>query len=552
MSSTFDGLYIAKSGVQAARIGLNVTGQNISNAGTAGYTRQRVDLSAISPTALGMLYGHGGALVGEGVMATGVSQMRNPFLDGQYRSQNAQCGLSSTQLSALQDIEEALNESTTDGLSAAFGDLIQQLEGLTSSGNSTATESTVKEAASLLATRFNVAASQLETIRNQQYDYLDQYGVDKVDSLLKNIAGLSDQIKNADIAGTPALELMDQRNQMIDELSQYVNIKVVETPTPVGAGKSVDTLSIYLADPKGDNIQSSYFDSETGTESADKKSVCLVDGDKAGSLAMSGGSSSESAAISVTDAYGVVFGDSFSADGDGNLLDSSGNSLFQGGSLCAYLKLLNESGEYDTPENGTTTAERGIGYYEKMLDTLAQKLADVMNRVNSTNDDGDNKPLFTDPDRNTADITAASICISPDWTSDYLTLSKDGENAGDDSSGSNSNITAMITALTSEKNQLSTPNGIKLFNGTMQEAVTNLSVTLGQDIDSISGQDTSNSSMLSNIDTRRQSLSAVDINEEAINLILFNQALAASSRFMTTVDECLDTIINNMGIVGRG
>ena len=58
--------------------------------------------------------------------------------------------------------------------------------------------------------------------------------------------------------------------------------------------------------------------------------------------------------------------------------------------------------------------------------------------------------------------------------------------------------------------------------------------------------------MLNNIDTRRQALSSVDINEEAINLIVYNQALSASARFMTTVDECLDTLINNMGIVGRG
>ena len=553
MSSTFDGLYIARSGVQAARIGLNVTGQNISNAGTAGYTRQRVDLSALSPTALSMLYRQAGAIVGEGVTANGISQMRNPFLDGQYRTQNAQYGLSSTQLSALNDIEDALNETSTDGLSAAFSGLIEQLEGLTSTGSSTATESTVKEAASLLATKFNIAASQLDTIRNQQYDYLDQYGVDKVNSLLENIAGLSDQIKNADIAGTPALELMDQRNQMIDELSQYVNIKVVETPTDVGSGKSVDTLSIYLADSNGDKVQSSYYDSDTKAVVTDPpRDVCLVDGTKAGSLGMSDGSSPEYAEISVTDAYGVACGDSFSTDADKNLVDSSGNSLFQGGSLSGYLKLLNENGEFDTPAGGATDTTRGIGYYEQMLDTLAQKLAEVMNQANSTNDAGDNKPLFTNSTGGTDDITAADIRISPDWTSDYLTLSKDGANSGDDSSGSNSNITAMITALTSSKYTLSTPSGIDLFTGTMQEGVSNLSVTLGQDIDALSGQDSANSTMLSNIDTRRQAISSVDINEEAINLIIFNQALAASSRFMTTVDECLDTIINNMGIVGRG
>ena len=552
MSSTFDGLYIARSGVQAARIGLNVTGQNISNAGTAGYTRQRVDLSALSPTALSMLYRQAGAIVGEGVTANGISQLRNKFLDGQFRTQNAQYGLSSTQLSALRDIEDALNETSTDGLSAAFSALIQQLEGLTSTGNSTATESTVKEAASLLATKLNIAANQLDTIRNQQYDYLDQYGVDKVNSLLKNIAGLSDQIKNADIAGTPALELMDQRNQMIDELSQYVNIKVVETPTPVGSGRSVDTLSIYLADSNGNKVQSSYYDSDAKDVAGDLRDVCLVDGTKAGSLGMSDGSSPDYAEISVTDAYGVACGDSFSTDADGNLLDSSGNSLFQGGSLSGYLKLLNENGEFDTPAGGTTDTTRGVGYYEQMLDTLAQKLAEVMNQANSTNDAGDNKPLFTNSTGGTDGITAANIRISPDWTSNYLTLSKDGANAGDDSSGSNSNITAMITALTSSQYTLSTPNGIDLFTGTMQEGVSNVSVTLGQDIDAINGQDTANSTMLSNIDTRRQAISSVDINEEAINLIIFNQALAASSRFMTTVDECLNTIINNMGIVGRG
>lgn len=638
MSSTFDGLYIAKSGVQAARIGLNVTGQNISNAGTAGYTRQRVDLSAISPTALQMLYAHPGAIVGEGVTATGISQLRNTFLDGQYRTQNAKYGLSSTQLSALSDIEDALNETSTDGLSAAFSALIQQLEGLTSTGSSTATESTVKEAASLLATKFNIAASQLETIRNQQYDYLDQYGVDKVNSLLKNIAGLSDQIKNADIAGTPALELMDERNQMIDELSQYVDIKVVETPTDVGAGKTVDTLSICLADSNGDALSGSYplvdgnqySKLSVSADGCDEAGNAIAAGSEFVHLRVSGltkdgiNFSVESAPIS-TGADGKLASDTSStytftlggtpqtvtiaahagegmsdlvadaqaavgsqitvglssdgkrltftpADGSGlSVAYSSGDNLlgvsaagvpssdrglrnadFQDGSLSGYLKLLNENGEFDTPEGGATDTARGIGYYEQMLDTLAKKLAEVMNQANSTNDAGDNKPLFTDSEGHTADITAADIRVSPDWTSNYLTLSKDGANAGDSSSGSNSNITAMITALNSSQYTLSTSKGIDLFTGTLQEGVSNVSVTLGQDIDALSGQDTANSTMLNNIDTRRQALSSVDINEEVVNLIIFNQALSASSRFMTTVDECLDTIINNMGIVGRG
>jgi flagellar hook-associated protein 1 len=530
MSSTFDGLYIAKSGVQTARTNLNVTGQNIANANTDGYTRQRVDQSAIPPTSINMLYASTGAIVGEGVSADGISQIRNPFLDSQYRTQNAECGLTSTQLSALQDIEDALNETSTEGISAAYSDFIEQLEGLTSTGNSSATESTVKEAASVLATKFNTVAGQLETIRNQQYDYLSTYGVDRVNTLLQNIASLSDEIKNADIAGSPALELMDERNLYIDELSEYINIKVVETPTDVGSGKTVDTLSIYLADSDG-NIA-------TGTVGT---SVCLVNGEQYGSLKMSNGSSANDASIDIVAVTGK----------NTTTTLSKCNDLFVSGSIKGYLSLLNENGEYDTPSGGITESFRGIGYYENMLDTLAQKLAEVMNADNSTNDALDNKPLFTDSN-GTLNITAANIRVSPSWTTGYLTLSKDASHAGDDASGSNSNITKMIADLTSTQYTYSTPNGIDLFTGTMQEAVDNVSLTLGQDIGGIDAQNSANSNMLNNIDTRRQALSTVDINEEAINLVIYNQALSASARFMTTVDECLQTIINGMGIVGRG
>ena len=551
MSSTFDGLYIAKSGVQAARINLNITGQNISNAGTAGYTRQRVNQSAVPATGTGMLYAVKSAISGEGVSADGITQLRNKFLDGQYRTQNAQYGASSTHLSALQDIEDALNETTTDGLSAAFSDLIEQLQGLTSTGSSTATESTVKEAASLLATKLNTAAGQIETIRSQQYGYLDKYGVDKVNTLLKNIAGLSDQIKNSEIAGTTAWELVDERNQMIDELSQYVNIRVEETPQPVGSGREVDNLSIYLADSNGDALESGYFDSVTKTGVATAKPVSLVDGKNYGSLSMASGSSSKDAVLLVTGSDGSVY-DAAATDG-ADIATADSNSLLTGGSLSAYLSLLNENGEYDTPEDGTTTTERGIGYYENMLDTIAKKLAEVMNGDNSTDDAGGNKPLFTDSNGSSSldDITAGNIRIATAWTSGYLTLSKDTANAGDDSSGANSNITTMITHLTTSEYTLETSNHVDLFTGTIQEAVTNVSLTLGQDINGVDAQDTANSTMLDNIDARRAAISSVDINEEVINLITFNQALTASARFMTTIDECLDTIISNMGVVGR-
>ena len=639
MSSTFGGLYIGKSGVQAARTALNITGQNITNANTDGYTRQRVDQSALSPAALNMLYAAAaGSYTGQGTGITGIEQLRDKFLDSEYRTQRAVTGSTSAQASALQDIQTALDESTTDGVSSAFSALIKQMEGLTSSGSSTTfTESTLKEAASLFASKLNIASGDIDTVWSQQYNYLTNFGTDKVNTLLKSIAGLSDTIKSAQISGQPALELLDERNSDIDELSQYVSVQVQEHQTDVGAGKSVDTLSLVLADSSGKALQD-----------ANGNPYRLVDGDQYASFSTTSDDTEESGAAKPTsDPYHVahiklnglskdgsnleVDSGKISTDSHGNLtvvgdsyydftgasnvkittaatdtietlqskfqsaLTSAGitvgitsdktqltftaadgsalsvqkhtgsandvlvlngaspsstdtdkmNSLLQDGKLGGYLKLLNQNGEFDT-----TTDFRGIGYYRQMLDTVAQNFATVINKLNSTNDAGNNKPLFTNNLGATDVINAGNIRISSDWTAGYLTTTKNASNAGDKTGGSNTNITAMLTALNSTPYTLMAGSK-KLFTGTVQESVSDISLTLGQDIQSIQSQDDTNSNMLDSIETHRQSLSSVDINEEAINLTVYNQALSAAARFTTTVDECLSTIINNMGVAGK-
>lgn len=538
MRSTFDGLFIAKSGVQNARYNLNVTGQNITNVNSTGYTRQRVRQSPVPPSGLGMLYSPGKVLVGEGVSTDGIEQLRNPFLDCQFRTQNALCEDTSTTLTALKDIENTLNETKSEGLNAAFHDLIEQLEGLTASGKSTANEDNVKEAASLLATKFNTAAKQLSTIRSQQTDYLNKYGVDKVNDLLSNISDLSDEIKSAELAGSPALELNDKRNALIDELSQYISINVEVTDIHVASNKTLTNLSIYLADDRGKTMTVPDTDASGNPIT---RNVTLVDGNQRGSLSFSQGTDGR-VAVSITDAEKDSSGNNFTDTDAGGI---NANGLFESGSIRSYISLLNDNGAY------SNTDAKGIGYYENMLDTLAQKLAEVMNKDNSTNDAGDNKPLFTSTSGGTADITADNIRIAADWETGYLVTSKEAPNPGDNTNASYSNITKMISDLSSEDYTLTT-GSTNLFTGTLQEAIGNVSTTLGQEIHSLANQNANYEQTLNDIDTRRDSLSSVDINEEAINLITYNQALGASSRFLTTIDECLNTIINKMGIVGRG
>jgi flagellar hook-associated protein 1 FlgK len=643
MSSTFDGLYIARSGVRASRANLNITGQNITNADTEGYTRQRVDQSSLPPSEYGGFWASSGASCGNGVAATGTSQLRDAFLDGEYRTQNAKSGESSSELSAMYNMEDIFTATTTassssdssviDVLSNEFSNLVSQLQALTS-GKSSASESAIREEAKLLTTKLNTAAKALETIRSQQYTNLNKYGIQDADDLLKNIASLNDRIKDAEISGSPALELKDQRNLLLDKLSQYTNIKVVETPVDVGSGRKVDQLSVVLADTDGNPLKgtdgqeytlvdgkqyaqfSSFQDkvNEDGTPATGTFDITHVrlsgltadgvtfpvttssgsvyrfqaDGGAVQTITIPADTYADQNALKAAvqaqiDANGNLGGVTVGVSDDGTRLTFSAadgkdlsvqydsgddalnlngmkNSGLQSGSFAGYLKLLNESGEYDTKAGEPTTTMRGIGFYSQLLDGIARGLASTMNTANSTNDTSDNRPLMAGFDGagsespDAADITAENIHISSAWTDGYLTMSKGDSNAGDDTSTSYSNITDMIAALTGTEQHFvnNAADQVTIFDGTLQKAFASVGAMLGQDVNSVQSTDNTNASLLNNIDSDRQSLSSVSIDDEAINLVQFNQSLVASSRFMTAVDECLQTIINNMGLAGRG
>jgi flagellar hook-associated protein 1 FlgK len=522
MSSTFTGVYVARSGIQNARANLRVTGQNITNVNSQGYTRQRVQSNAIPASGINMRYANGVPSVGEGVEFAGIDQIRNPFLDVRFREEHAKNGKADTMLNTLNDISNILDESTKDGINAQFNDLLTHLNNLASKPWDYNNENLVKTSSMILTKALNNASVQLENIRKQQTDTFKGCDIPKVNNLLKNIAHLNQEIKSSDISGNTALELVDQRNVMIDELSQYVNIEVSSKNVDIGAGRRVSEMSINLV-------------------SGDKK-FNLIDHNQFNEFSLDKDVNLE---LKNSDGKSVT-----ADDGKSTLT----NSDITQGIFSGHLTMLNEKGEYDT----TKGTERGIGYYQNVLDKFASEFAKVMNTSNSTNADGNNKPLFTTADGETTGITAGNISISDTWnksTSSYITCSKNAGESGVDTSKQGDNIFYMISQLkqsntykTDDKNE----TGNTLFTTSLSSYISDVSVSvLALQTNDISRQNATFNATLNEIDTQRNSISSVDIDEEGINLIMFNKALTASSRFMTTLDEALDTIINKMGIIGR-
>ncbi len=117
--STFGALNTAYRGLTAAQQGMNVAGQNIANAATEGYTRQRVDQSSVAAPARGLF--SGGALqAGQGVSVNAIARLGSSFLDAGVRSAGAQAGYASVRSSALQGIEGILQEPGDNGISTAL------------------------------------------------------------------------------------------------------------------------------------------------------------------------------------------------------------------------------------------------------------------------------------------------------------------------------------------------------------------------------------------------------------------------------------------------
>lgn len=253
---TFGSFAQARLGIYASYAGLTVTGNNISNINTEGYTRQKLDQTSFYAGGSDRYYSQYDIRVGNGVLATGVSQLRDPYLDIRYRNEMADVGYMDAKMAGLEDVQRILDE-VGDGddafgiLGAQFNDILDKLEKLSDQTGQEQYDIGVRASAEALVNIFHSYASQLETAYDNSVTSFQQ-NVRTVNEILTNIRDLNDSIKRADIHGDNALELRDQRNELIDELSSYMKINAVYTEEDLGGGLIVEKLTIRLDDPNPD------------------------------------------------------------------------------------------------------------------------------------------------------------------------------------------------------------------------------------------------------------------------------------------------------------
>ena len=254
--SSFFGLQTSLRGLLAQQRMLDTTGHNIANANTEGYSRQRAILRA-SP---GLQIAAGGtssgapAHLGSGVDVQSYARVRDAFTDLQYRVQNSLLGNATAQADALDQAEAALAEPGEDGINAqlaAFWDAWSDLAN-SNDGNAIAAKQAVVEQAQALGDAFAAVRSQFATVAQQTYaQYQDltrpatatDPGGD-IAQAAKELAGLNATIARAVTVGDSPNDVLDRRDQLLDQLSGYGQISVTDN----GDG-SVDVAFVDAANP---------------------------------------------------------------------------------------------------------------------------------------------------------------------------------------------------------------------------------------------------------------------------------------------------------------
>lgn len=523
MRSTFSGLSMALLGLNASQKALDVTGQNITNINTSGYTRQRLDQSSISPSGasyFNMVYG---AKVGQGVMVTGVSQIRDPFLDIQYRNQLTKVGTEDAKNEILKGIGDVFDNVDVSTIQDALDDVVDQLQVLSTKVGQKGNDNLVRSSFEVLLSYIHQNATDLKKVRTELETKMSTTVVPEVNQILSSIQKLNDSIKASQVQGNPALELKDQRNTLLDDLATYLPIDVVYGTENVGGGFNVETLSIKLR----------------GVTDAGGADVYLVKDGEKGDFS-----------YSTVDGKGKL---EYTGIGGGAALDLT--DKLPSGILKGNLDMMNKEGAFD----GSTV--KGIGYYEKMFDSFVNTLATEMNKLNSQYAGvAGAGNLFEATGGGT--ITASNIKISDGWMNGTVKLIA-SEHADVEGNTDPDNILKMkallstdtITfyALDKDGNRLTDAGGneIVVFKGTMPAAYANIQAEQGIEKKSTQAILNNHTTVLANAADARDSVMGVNLDEEVMNLMRYQQSYGAAARLMTVMDEALDKLINDTGMVGR-
>lgn len=617
MPSSFFGLTVAYSGLNAAQASINTTANNISNVQTKGYSKQTVNLSAATSLRAYQKYGS----CGTGVSVNSVTQLRDEYYDVKFWNNQAGLGTYEKKLYYMEQIQNyftdgSLSATSNAGFSTIFGKMFNALDTLkTKAGDASARNEFISDAQEL-CTYFNSTAQRMQELQSSVNDEI-KTTVDNINSIAKKISMLNKQINIIEMENGYANELRDQRAVLVDELSKIVPVEVEEQKivnsnfedqytgatfytVKINGQLLVDnydynSLSCIAREEKYNqsDIEGLYdivwkdtnatFEVSASNMSGELKAMFDIrDGNNGENL--TGRITSTSADTltvtnpSITDIdmmnmppRGTIWANntqynytSFTCE-----TDAQGNITSYTFQLEYAITTEEQAKLSGRPmEVGSTVDYMGIPYYMNQMNTFLRSFTQAFNEIQQSGVDADGNPMgsffvaknkaiggeytMTDPVRdetagtgvtfsslsnNYYQLTCTNVSVAAETLKDpdvFATQTKDTD-------GTDAHDLIDLMARLQSKTELFRGGGADTFLQCIYADIT---------VDTQECQIfTDNFTSISNtIENQRTSVSGVDEDEEAMDLIKFQNAYNLAAKCMSVLTEMYDQLILNTGV----
>ncbi len=505
MTTIFTALNTANTALGSDEIALETIGHNVANASTPGYSLQTANLQATPPyTVPSMMNTVGPGQIGTGVKVTTIGRGRDALLDTQFRYENQYAGQYATLDTQYTQVQGILPEPSSTGLGAKLSAFWNGWQALADDPTNMGARAQVQQNGSALAATLNSDAQQL-TQTQQTADKYVGTDVTTINSLATQIANLNGQISAVGAVNQQPNDLLDQRDQLLDQLSNIVPI----TYTTQTNG----TVTVNLA---------TQVPGATTLQVARPSEAPLVSGTSTNLL------------------LAVTMGVPTYADGlaymDPVLFPTQPAPI--GGTLGAAIQMR------DSVIGGST----GL---ISQLNNIAQALAQDVNVQHATGYDlngNTGKPFFnvtppavalTAPFSAVSTVTAANITVDPAIVANPQAIM--AATAGAVGDGANaqaiSNLRSAVGAV-----------GSPLPGFTIEQSYENVITTMGANAQLAHNNNQTQATVMQSLTAQRQAVGGVNQDEQMTLLIQFQHSYEAAARVVTTVDSMLNTIVNHMGL----
>jgi len=257
--SLFSVLNVGARGLHTSQMGMDITGQNITNADVEGYSRKRLNLTTLyaKDSAFGQ--------VGLGSAIVNIERMRSTFLDQQIRRQNTEVGYFSEVTASFNRIETILCEPSDLGVMQYIDQFFNSWHNLANNPSDVAARTMVRTEAQTLVEHFNRTAAELADLRQQKNDEIPMR-VNRINQISIQILNLNHEIAAVEMGNQNANDSRDKRDMLLSELSKLIDINVIEN--------NVGQITVTTA---GNILVAPHYVQQLETYTKDKTSTVTMD-----------------------------------------------------------------------------------------------------------------------------------------------------------------------------------------------------------------------------------------------------------------------------------